>query len=187
MMKNKSKLIKIAIATAVLVVAVSVLLICLLRRGNEQDNSQEGEVSAREAIQSAIQAKLDFAQGDDEAVQDKIFVQIESKNGFEVVSFTEEEAGGVATLRVYAPNLYEVARSIDEGNQYSNDEELENAIIEAISNAEIVEKELTVEFKATDDGYEPILTMEFVDAYYGGIFKLLNERLAENQAKENVQ
>ena len=37
-----------------------------------------------------------------------------------------------------------------------------------------------MEFQATENGYEPILTMEFFDAYYGGVLKLLDEALSKN-------
>ena len=188
MMKNKGKWIIISITVAILIMALSVLLICLLLRDNEPDNSHEAEasVSVSEPIQSAIQKKLDFALGD-EATQDEILIQIEEKNSFTVVSCEEGESGGVVTLHVYAPNLYEIAKSIDEDKQYTNEAELRNAVTDAIRNAEIVERELNIEFKSIESGYEPILTMEFIDAYYGGIFKLLSERLAENQAQEAEQ
>ena len=75
--------------------------------------------------------------------------------------------------------MYTVAKNIDENYTFETEEELKNAIIDSIGKAQIVEQEITMEFIKTEAGYEPVITMEFIDAYYGGVIKLLDEKLAE--------
>ena len=60
---------------------------------------------------------------------------------------------------------------------------MRQAVIEAIGKAEIVEQEIPIEYVMTENGLEPVLSIEFIDAYYGGIFKLL----AESFNKENEE
>ena len=135
-------------------------------------DNQPIEVKAQHALQTILNAST--AEGEE---PDELLTQAESRGGFEVVSCTETETGAVATIRVYAPNLYAVAKEIDENNQFESEEELRQAVIEAVGKAEIVEQEIPLEYVMTENGLEPVLSMEFIDAYYGGIFKLLEDAL----------
>ena len=135
-------------------------------------DNQPIEVKAQHALQTILNAST--AEGEE---PDELLTQAESRSGFEVVSCTETETGAVATIRVYAPNLYAVAKEIDENNQFESEEELRQAVIEAVGKAEIVEQEIPLEYVMTENGLEPVLSMEFIDAYYGGIFKLLEDAL----------
>ena len=92
----------------------------------------------------------------------------------------------LVTFVVHASDLYTLAKELDETNEYATEEELRSAIVEAIGKAELVEREVALEFRATENGYEPILTMEFFDAYYGGVLKLLDEMLS-NKNEEAAQ
>ena len=83
--------------------------------------------------------------------------------------------------------MYTVAKNIDENLEFEKNHELRKAVIEAIAQAELVEREITVECRKTENGYEPVMSMEFFDAYYGGVLKLLNERLTNPQEKEEAQ
>ena len=128
--------------------------------------------------QNSLQTILDASVAKDEE-PDELLTQAESRSGFEVLSCEETETGAVATIRVYAPNLYAIAKELDENNEFDNEEELRQAVIEAVGKAEIVEQEIPLEYVMTENGLQPVLSMEFFDAYYGGIFKLLAEALTQ--------
>lgn len=117
----------------------------------------------------------------EDAEPDELLVATESRSGYEVLSCTKTDIGVSVTLLVYAPDLYTVAKEIDENYVFETKEELRATLIEAIGKAPIVEQEITIEFEETEDGYIPLLTEEFFDAYYGGILKLLAEMMVEQE------
>ena len=137
------------------------------------------EEQAKEALESVMDSAI---LADEEP--DELLVATESRSGYEVLSYSETDTGVIVTFLVHAPDLYTVTKDIDENYTFEAEEELKNALIDAIGKAEIVEQEVTIEFEKTDDGYEPILSIEFIDAYYGGILKLYNEKLTEKNQKE---
>ena len=57
------------------------------------------------------------------------------------------------------------------------------ALDDRLKVATLVEKQVTMEYVLTDEGYEPVLTAEFLDAYYGGIYQLRDEAIV-NAAME---
>ena len=59
----------------------------------------------------------------------------------------------------------------------------EAEILKELAKASIVEKEVSIEFVKVNGEYKPQLTTEFLDAYYGGVYKLREEFLA-SQNKE---
>ena len=137
------------------------------------------EEQAKEALESVMESAVI---ADEEP--DELLVATESRSGYEVLSYSETDTGVLVTFLVYAPDLYTVAKEIDENYEFETKEELRNAVIEAIEKAEIVEQEVTLEFKETENGYEPMLTEEFFDAYYGGILRLLTEVLTEQDKEQ---
>ena len=193
-MKN-SKII-IVIAALVIIAAVVIGSILLIKGKPNTDDATETTTSTdstppnaendqtlKGQAQRAIQELLDFSAEDDKE-QDELLTEAESRSGFEVLSCEETETGAVATVRVYAPDLYAVAKELDENNQFDNEEEMRKAVIEAVAKAEIIEQEVLLEYVMTENGLEPVLSMEFIDAYYGGIFKLLAETF--NKKNEEV-
>ena len=108
---------------------------------------------------------------------------IESRNGYEILSFVKTKAGAVATLRVFAPDVYGIAKNLDANSVYSDSNALADALDNALKTAPIVEKQVIIEYILTEEGYEPILTVEFLDAYYGGIYQLRDEAIANAAAE----
>lgn len=188
-MKNR-KIIIIIIAALVIVAAIVVGSILLLQgKPNDEDqlkgtdpkvtddstnpiSNQPIKVQAQNSLQTILDASVE-----EDEEPDELLTQAESRSGFEVLSCEETETGAVATIRVYAPNLYAIAKELDENNTFDSEEELRQAVIEAVGKAEIVEQEIPLQYVMTENGLEPVLSMEFIDAYYGGIFKLLAETL----------
>lgn len=121
---------------------------------------------------------------DTEGIETPAFLHsIESRNGYELLSFENTQTGAVATMRVFAPDVYGVAKNLDSSNTYTNANALMDALDNALKTAPIVEKQVIIEYVLTEEGYAPILTAEFLDAYYGGIYQLRDEAIA-NAAME---
>ena len=168
----------------ILVVTTFVLVGCSFFNKDEpiEDQLPEDIVSEIEDIETQVQGSLQDvlnAAMSGDAESNELLSETEYRNGFKVLSYSETETGVLVTLLVYSPDLYTVAKEIDENYVFETEEELEAAVIEAVGKAEIIEQEIEVEFIKAGDGYEPVLTMEFFDAYFGGAFKLLDDALAE--------
>lgn len=175
--KMNKKNIVVLIASAILLITTTVILVSC-----DWFNT-EAPIDVQ--VQNALQEVLTAAMSGDEEPEG-LLVESESRSGFKVLSCTETDTGVIVTFLVHAPDLYTVAKDIDENYTFETEEELQNAVIDAISKAEIIEQEVTIEFIKTGDGYEPILTTEFIDAYYGGVLRMLNEAL-NNMGEEAEQ
>ena len=174
-LKMNKKTILALIASAFLLIVLTVILVSC--------NWFNKETPIDVQVHNALQEVLDVAMSGDEEPEG-LLVESEARSGFKVLSCTETDAGVIVTFLVHAPDLYTVAKDIDENYTFETEEELKSALIDAIGKAQIVEQEVTIEFEKTDDGYEPILSIEFIDAYYGGILKLYNEKLTEKNQEE---
>ena len=104
---------------------------------------------------------------------------IEERNGYEVISFKKTASGATATLRVYAPNVYSVAKNLDANNTFQSENSLLDSLESAIKAAPLVEKKIVLDYERTEGGYSPILTEDFRDAYYGGIYQLRDEAIKD--------
>ena len=134
---------------------------------------------AKEGLDEVLSILTEPQEGETE--QDPDFLtETDKLNGYEIISFKITNKRAIAVLRVYAPNLYSIAKELDK-NTYDDEAELMAAINEAVKEAEIVEKEIELEFEKTEDGYIPVITSEFLDALYGGVFSLYDELLSSGQ------
>ena len=136
-------------------------------------------VEAKEELDEILTVLTVPQEGETEQEPDFI-AEADKLNGYEIVSLKITNKRAIAVLRVYAPDLYSIAKELDK-NTYDNEEELIAAINEAVKDAEIVEKEITLDFTETEDGYVPVITSEFLDALYGGVFRLYDELLSAGQ------
>lgn len=109
------------------------------------------------------------------AEEPDFLAEIELRNGYEVLSCEETEQGLTAVLNVYAPDVYNLAKELDAQGSAVNPDAMQAVLVEAVQNAPIVKNEVQLLFVLTDNGYKPILTGEFMDAYYGGVIRLLEE------------
>ena len=182
--ENKATSKKNVFFTTLRIFAVLFICTCGVIGGYVWFNKDEpAEAKVEVQVQNALQNVLDAAISADEN-PDALLTESESRSGFEVLSCTETNTGAIVTFLVHAPDLYTVAKNIDENYTFETEEELRAALIDAVNKAQVVNKEVTIEFEKTDDGYEPILSIEFIDAYYGGILKLYNEKLTTQNQKE---
>ena len=164
-------------------IALILILIGVITLGSCSFKGCDKEEPIDVQVEKALQEVLDVAMSE-EGEPDELLVVTESRSGYEVLSYSETETGVLVTFLVYAPDLYTVTKQIDENYVFETDEELKKAVVEAVETAQIVEKEVTIEFRKTENGYEPILTMELIDAYYGGVIKLLDEALSKLDEEE---
>ncbi len=132
-------------------------------------------VEAKEGLDEVLSILTQPQEGETEQEPD-FLTETDKLNGYEIISFKITNKRAIAVLRVYAPDLYSIAKELDK-NTYDDEAELMAAINEAVKEAEIVEKEVTLEFNITEDGYSPVISSEFLDALYGGVFRLYDELL----------
>lgn len=163
--------------------AIICLLLFVVCSGSLQfTNGKYSTESAENVLEQVLEAPI--LEVDTEGIETPAFLySIESRNGYEILSFEKTQAGAVATMRVYAPDVYGVAKNLDSINTYTDADTLMDALDSALKTAPIVEKQVVIEYILTDEGYAPILTVDFLDAYYGGIYQLRDEAIA-NTATE---
>lgn len=171
-LKMNKKTIVVLIASALLLITTTIILVSC-----DWFNTEEPiEVQVEKALQEVLNVAMS---GDENS--DGLLTETESRNGFEVLSCEKTDIGVSVKIKVFAPDLYTIAKEIDANYIFDTKEELKNAVMEAIKKAPIIEQEVTIEFEKTEDGYIPLLTEEFFDAYYGGVLKLLSELITEQE------
>ena len=164
---NKKKMIVIIVAIVAIVLAASLIFTF----------SQKSEDSIINSMESGLHAMLDTMEGSS-AEQPAFLAEVDQLNGYEVLSCKKSETAYIATVRVYAPDLYSIAKKLDSDGITRTEEEMLEAISSEVKSATIIEKTLEVEFTETDSGYFPVLTAEFLDALYGGVFRLYDDILS---------
>ena len=144
-----------------------------LKFSNDKSSVEVAESAMEQILEAPILAV------DAEGAETPEFLRtIESRNGYEILSFEKTQTGAVATMRVFAPDVYTVAQKLDSSNTYTDANALMDELDYALKIAPIVEKQVMIEYFITDEGYTPVLTAEFLDAYYGGIYQLRDEKIA---------
>lgn len=144
-----------------------------LKFSNDKSSVEVAESAMEQILEAPILAV------DAEGAETPEFLRtIESRNGYEILSFEKTQTGAVATMRVFAPDVYTVAQKLDSCNTYTDANALMDELDDALKIVPIVEKQVMIEYFLTDEGYTPVLTAEFLDAYYGGIYQLRDEKIA---------
>lgn len=174
---------KALIAIAIIGVVVGIIIATPHIRDWWNSENPKDEKPVEEQAKEALQSVIDSSDLVEEEA-DELLIATESRSGYDVLSYTETDTGALVTFLVYAPDLYTVVKDIDENHTFETDEELRQALIDATKEAPIVEREVTLEFSLVDGEYIPLLNFEFFDAYYGGIFKLLNESRGDMNEEE---
>lgn len=161
---------------------ICVLLLAICSNSLSTTNDKHSVQSAVNALGNVLEAPI--LDVNTEGIETPAFLSsIESRNGYEILSFEKAQDGAVATMRVYAPDVYSVAKDLDSAHTYTSEDALMNALDNALRNASIVEKQVVIDYALTEEGYVPILTVEFLDAYYGGIYQLRDEIIADAAAE----
>ena len=104
-------------------------------------------------------------------------VKLEQMAEVTVLDFTESEGIITANVRVTAPDMYSVAKTV-ETNEYADAAGIDADICARLDEAETVTRELTVTYRLFEEDWQPELTEEFTDALYGGLKTYVNECMA---------
>ncbi len=182
---GKKELITIsAIAAAVVILTVVLAIVFSGKNKNPTDNTLPTESTSPieldiKTIDTSLHIALDILEQD--TANDPTFLTaVDSKNGYEVLSFKQTGTDATAVVKVYSPDLYSIAKKLDSDGITRTEEELLEAIANEVANAQIVESEIELEFTVTADGCVPVLTSEFLDALYGEVFRLYDDMLSSN-------
>ncbi len=154
------------------------LLLCLLMvilfvgcKGGVKINTKNLE----QAMIDGLYAGSDLFESNDA----EFLTYIEENNEFKVISF--EQSGDIVTaeVEVTSPDLYSAAINLASISVENNLDEVNKLLIEEMKKADSVKSVVEIEFEVSDNGIKAILTDEFLDAYYGGVFKLREKQLED--------
>lgn len=165
-MRKRKVLIMVAIVAVIAVVAIIVVIVVT--------NRQSPEDKALEVLNDILELPKTIV--DNEETPPMILL-VEERNGYELLSLEIDGDTAVGKFKVYSPDVYSVAKEVDSTKVFFEQDELLNAVIEKIKLAPIAEKEIDLLFIIVDGRYVPQLTSEFLDAYYGGVYRLREELL----------
>ena len=65
-----------------------------------------------------------------------------------------------------------------------DENQFDKTILDELKKASVIVSEEDLQFRLVDGKYQPILTDSFLDAYYGGIFRLREEWIASMVEEE---
>ena len=132
------------------------------------------KAAVEKRVISSLERTLSAPSADDEEGETpEIIHKTEEKNGYELLEKKRQGDEIVCTFRVYSPDLYSLAKAADKIT--SDKDEAEKIVLSEFDKTPIVEKEVKLSFAEGEGGIEPIMTAEFLDAYYGGIYRLYKE------------
>lgn len=164
-MKKLSRRTILIIASVIAVVAISIAVAVILTTPKKLNN---------EVLEASIDDCIASVQLPGEETPEYISVMEESVI-VTVLSFEKEDDIATALLRIKAPDLYTAAKTLNDSGSF-DPETIDSTLAELLRKADTVETELSMTFYLTDEGeWEPVLTEEFLDAYYGGVIRLRDE------------
>lgn len=99
---------------------------------------------------------------------------VEELRTYEILDATREENVIYATVFVKAPDLYTIVKNLQIEGELTA-EKINAALIEALQDAVLVEKEVELIYQEVNGVWKAILTEEFVDAYTGGLLRVRDE------------
>lgn len=168
-MKKLSKKLMIVIGAGIAVVIVAVVVILLLCAPKKLS----GEV-----LETSVENTVASVRLEGEETPEYITV-MEEKTSVKVLSFERDGDLAYARLLIKAPDLYTAAKTLNESGE-TDPEALDASFSVLLQDAEMLETEVDLTFVLNEDGeWEPMITEEFFDAYYGGILRLRDEMYEE--------
>lgn len=149
---------------------VAVIAVLLLLSAFTGCKKQVTEFQLQEGFSLAIDAVV--ATVDDPT---GLIKEFEKRSAFTLQGYEETENGVIATYKVNAPDMTEIAQRAENG-EFEDVEALKAAVLAELETADTVETEVTVEFEKNGPLYTPVLTEAFLDAYFGGAFDAVAEK-----------
>ena len=197
MLKDKKKMIIIG-AIALVIIGFVVALCLILKKPTDNTNKQpdnnvsqgdnstettditindDGVIDEQEKIVLDLRldrdiAMMQMAYGKEEAPD--YLEKVEEIRNYEILSAEQEENVIYATVLVSAPDMYTITKNLQIEGEVT-EEKINEALIEALKNAEPVETEVEIAFQKVGEVWEATFTEEFIDAYTGGLLRLQKE------------
>ena len=160
---------------------VTVLLICALALlcGCQKNTEEPVETAPPLSVATAQQA-LDtaMASATEEGEEVPAYLkELDKRTSWTVLSAEDGDGIGQATVKVSAPDLYGVIKSLEQ-EVFPDTQAMDSAVTEALRTAPLREQELVVEFQLDGIRWEALLSEEFADACYGGLLTYRTELYA---------
>ena len=152
---------------------------------NDSSNKSSSSVDENMLVSSLSQA-LNNASNivEDEKIPEYI-AYLEEKSTFEVISADNSNDTTInSKIKITAPDLYSTINKIKSEMDTIDENQFDKTILDELKKASVIVSEEDLQFKFVDGKYQPILTDSFLDAYYGGIFRLREEWIASMVEEE---
>lgn len=104
--------------------------------------------------------------------------ELSKARSFTVDAFSQEGDIVTAEVTVEAPDLYTILSGMDM-EAYATVQEMDTAICSAMETAQLLKKQVTLQFTAGNNCWEPVLDADAADAFYGGLITYLQEQTAK--------
>lgn len=169
---TKKKIVLISVCIVVLI-TISIVLVFVLQT---HDSSK---AEAVKSLQQTLQMPSTLIEGEDTPL---VIAYIEERSNYKFISFKKNKDGtATAKVRVTAPNLCEAVRIVEKNTDVFNETEVQQRLVEAMQQLPAVQKTVSLVFVKEQGVYQPELTSEFLNAYYGGIIQLRDEMLGKQE------
>ncbi len=166
-MKKRKKIILVVSIFLSISLGIAIILFVNMRANNQ-----------RRAVDKAIHdvLEMEYYGGEDSEEIPEYLSSMKEKSGYEVVNVEKKDGIYTATVTVYAPNLYEIVKKMDDSHgQNPLGEEMDKAITKEVKKADVVTQDMQIVLVEKNGEYEVFMEEEFVNAYYGGILQLRKE------------
>lgn len=158
-----------------------IIYIFLFLCGCTNDSSKQASIAVdKNMLVSSLLQTLDNASNivEDEKIPEYI-AYLEEKSAFEVISAENSNDTTInSKIKITAPDLYSTINKIKIEMDTIDENQFDKTILDELKKASVIVSEEDLQFKLVDGKYQPILTDSFLDAYYGGIFRLREEWIA---------
>lgn len=168
-----------------LFVLSTMLILCSCHESNDPviSNSSQGtavkpKAASKEVLKESLNTSIGLAAIVDPATDPEYLTKTEELNSFEIISFTADGELADAVVKVSAPDLYSTVKKIEAMEDKSTAEK-EAMLPAELAKAQITVTELEMQFELINGEWKPVITDEFLDAYYGGIGRLRSEYFAQ--------
>ena len=178
-MRKRKSLVFIILIALLFLIAGSIVVIV----NNQKRKQEEIRTNINHSLADTLCAPGELIEGEETPA---FIIRLESMSSYQVLSLVQNDTYIVATLKVTAPDLYGVVEELEETSKAVSRDEALSLVDSALQDAPMVENEVELIFKMIDGQYEPVLTSEFLDAYYGGALRLQQE-LWTDQVEEGEE
>ncbi|MGM9635370.1 MAG: hypothetical protein ACI3YE_04375 [Candidatus Avispirillum sp.] len=167
---------KLFLLIGVVVAIAATGLIVFLILHNARMNKDDPKIVLQQSIDNSLAIPYELTQ--DENTPEYI-TTIERMSKYEILEINQSDGITIAKVKVSAPDLYSVALGMETEVDGMGEDEIMASVNTALKDAPVLEIETELLFEEIDGEYRPILTSEFLDAYYGGVLRLKEKVFAD--------